>query len=126
MTDSEWLEIEAAYIAGEGTYKALSDRFDVSFATLQRRARKYHWYENREKTNREATAKLVERIAEDKAEELFDSLKEVSELIKLCDSKLAVAEAKSWEAVASLKLKAIAMVVELQSKATQSTDDGWD
>lgn len=94
MAKTNWEKIKQEYITDNGaTYKSLSKKYDVSFATLQEKARLEKWKDKRKKlqektiekisdTTAEAIAKDYENICE-KAREELNALMELNTQIRL-------------------------------------------
>lgn len=64
-----WRKIKAEYIAGGISQRALSEKYDVPFGTLQRRALKEKWNTKR----KAAEAKAIEKVSQKTAEKVADN-----------------------------------------------------
>ena len=65
---SEWNKIRRDYIAGKGSYRELSQKYDVPLKTLAMRAKAEGWPELRKQSCHKAATKTVEAVAEAKAD----------------------------------------------------------
>lgn len=67
-----WPAIKREYINGGCTYQSLSDKYGVSFSTLEKRARAEGWRElkaeQRERVEQKTREKTVEKIAESESD----------------------------------------------------------
>lgn len=66
MTNNDWNAIKTEYITTTISYRKLSEKHNVSFSTLQQRARKEKWAEAKRKHNDKVVMKSVQK-AETKA-----------------------------------------------------------
>src|SRR5437588_11904148 len=57
-----WTEIRDCYIRGEGSLRALADRFELNVGTVERRASKEGWADLRRRRESAALATLVPTI----------------------------------------------------------------
>ena len=64
-----WRKIKAEYIAGGISQRALAEKYGISQATVERRAKKEKWTAKR----RQAEGKSIERVTEKKAEAVADN-----------------------------------------------------
>lgn len=64
-----WRKIKAEYIAGGISQRALAEKYGISQATVERRAKKEKWTAKR----RQAEGKSIERVTEKKAEVVADN-----------------------------------------------------
>ena len=64
-----WRKIKAEYIAGGISQRALAEKYGISLATVERRAKKEKWTTKR----REAEGKSIEKVTEKKAEAVADN-----------------------------------------------------
>lgn len=130
-THAEWEIIETAYINGEGSYKALSVKFNVPLTTLNKRASSGQWVAKRLETGDRINSKVIDKIVEiestKRVDDLFNAIAEIDWLIAQAEEKMQDAGAsKAFAANASVLLKAIAMRQELTPKPVEFDDDGWD
>lgn len=73
----DWKKIKAEYVRGV-SYRRLSEKYGVSFSSIQKRGASEKWTDLRKKAGRKADEKLVESIAsqEHKRVEMFNSITE--------------------------------------------------
>ena len=64
-----WRKIKAEYIAGGISQRALAEKYNVPFGTLQKQARLKKWGDARKK----AEAKAVEKVSEKTADQVSDN-----------------------------------------------------
>lgn len=64
-----WRRIKAEYVAGGISQRALAEKYGISQATVERRAKKEKWTTKR----REAEGKSIEKVAEKTAEIVADN-----------------------------------------------------
>ena len=64
-----WRKIKAEYIAGGISQRAIAEKYGISQATVERRAKKEKWTAKR----RQAEGKSIERVTEKKAEAVADN-----------------------------------------------------
>ena len=60
----DWLRIRSDYINGGGSYRALAEKYGVSFSALEKRARSESWRERRMKQCDKVETKLRQKTAE--------------------------------------------------------------
>lgn len=65
---TNWTIIKNEYVNGGCTYQSLSDKYGVSFSTLEKRARAEDWRELKAKQSESVEQKLREKTAEKIAE----------------------------------------------------------
>ena len=64
-----WRKIKAEYIAGGISQRAIAEKYGISQATVERRAKKEKWTAKR----RQAEGKSIEKVTEKKAEAVADN-----------------------------------------------------
>lgn len=68
----DWLKIRNDYINGGGSYRKLAEKYGVSFSTLQTRAKRESWKEEKtiqcDKVAAELRQKTAERIVDSESE----------------------------------------------------------
>lgn len=64
-----WRKIKAEYLAGGISQRALAEKYGISQATVERRAKKEKWTAKR----REAEGKSIEKVTEKTADEVADN-----------------------------------------------------
>ena len=67
-----WKRIKAEYAAGGISLRELSDKYGVSFSTIQKRSMEEKWGNLRKKSRRRAEEKLVDSLAEKEAKRAID------------------------------------------------------
>jgi HD superfamily phosphohydrolase len=70
----DWEQIRAEYVAGGTSYRKLCEKYDISFGTLQDRARKEKWFENKKKMHEKTMNKTIQKIASRKASRIIKEL----------------------------------------------------
>ena len=60
----DWNAIKAEYIGGGISYRALADKYKVSFGTLRGHAEKENWAQEREKAKQKVSTKAAQKTAE--------------------------------------------------------------
>jgi uncharacterized protein YjcR len=68
----KWKRIKAEYAAGGISLRELSDKYGVSFSTIQKRSMEEKWGNLRKKSRRRAEEKLVDSLAEKEAKRAID------------------------------------------------------
>ena len=68
-----WKKIKAEYLAGDISYRKLADKYGVSIDTLERRAKREEWVNERKETYGKITAKARQKIVEKTAETMADN-----------------------------------------------------
>lgn len=68
----KWKRIKAEYAAGGISLRELSDKYGVSFSTIQKRSMEEKWGNLRKKSRRRAEEKLVDSLAEKEAKRATD------------------------------------------------------
>lgn len=64
----DWLKLKNEYINGNISYRKLAEKYDVSFNTLQKKARKEKWFAKRKEQHDKITTKTRQKTAEKIAE----------------------------------------------------------
>lgn len=67
-----WKRIKAEYAAGGISLRELSDKYGVSFSTIQKRSMEEKWGNLRKKSRRRAEEMLVDSLAEKEAKRAID------------------------------------------------------
>lgn len=80
MGKPNWIAIRNEYINGNISYRKLAEKHNVSFNTLQERARKENWFEKK-KTQHD---KITERTRQKTAEKLAD--REAKRLLRISNA----------------------------------------
>ena len=93
----DWNCIKAEYITGGTSYRKLAEKYDVSFTTLQRVAKKEKWTELRRQAADKAETKIVETVSKREAktavkivsvaDKLLSKLSETIDQMDVIDSK---------------------------------------
>jgi transposase len=60
---ADWKKIKKEYIAGGVSYKALAEKYGVSFSTIQKIGAKERWSDLRKKSSKKAEEKVVEAVS---------------------------------------------------------------
>lgn len=83
---TNWAKIKNEYINGGCTYQSLSDKYKVSFSTLEKRARCENWRELKAKQSE----KIEEKTREKTAEKIADTESDVAAIMSRIRLKLTV------------------------------------
>lgn len=59
---ADWKKIKKEYIAGNCSYKDLSEKYNVSFSTLEKHARREKWRDLRRKASEKTANDVAERV----------------------------------------------------------------
>ncbi len=59
----DWKKIKAEYIAGGTSYRKLAEKYEVSFTTLQRKAKEERWLELRRQKEEKTMTKIVDFVS---------------------------------------------------------------
>ena len=59
---ADWKKIKKEYIAGGVSYKALAEKYNVSFSSLEKMARREKWRELRRKASEKTANDVVEAV----------------------------------------------------------------
>lgn len=68
-TNPDWNRIKAEYVAGGISQRELADKYGIPFGTMQKRARKGKWTEERT----QAGEKVVEKVIQETAKKTADN-----------------------------------------------------
>lgn len=77
---ADWKKIKAEYLRTQKSYRELSEKYGVSFSTLQKIGAEEKWTDLRKKSRRKAEEKLVESVAEAEAKKA-DKIQTVADLL---------------------------------------------
>ena len=70
MPNVDWDKIRAEYLQGGTSYRKLSEKYGVSFSTLEKRARAEKWPEQRAEVGEKAAAKARQKIVSRRARDI--------------------------------------------------------
>lgn len=74
----DWIKIRNDYINGNISYRDLAEKHNVSFSTLQERARREKWFEKKKQQHDRINEKLIQKTAEKLAEKEANRLLRIS------------------------------------------------
>ena len=119
-----WEKIRLAYEAGEGSYRELAARFNVSFGTLQDVAKRESWVKGYDKTHdkikEQTRVKLAEEKATIKAKGIAADLQVLDSAIATLALSATTVEPKSQEGA----YNAIANLIKIKNQiAPPSAED---
>ena len=82
----DWNKIKAEYIAGGTSYRGLAKKYNVSFTTLTRTAKRENWIQLRQQAEDRVTTRIVDVVSKKEAERAT-SIVEVADklLVKILD-----------------------------------------
>lgn len=75
----DWIKIRNDYINGHISYRKLAEKHNVSFNTLQQKAREQKWFEKKKEQHEKINEKLLQKTAEKLAEKEADRLLRISD-----------------------------------------------
>ena len=75
---NNWIKIRNDYINGHISYRKLAEKHNVSFSTLQQKAREEKWFEKRKEQHEKINEKLIQKTAEKLAEKEANRLLRIS------------------------------------------------
>ena len=82
----DWKRIKAEYIAGGTSLRELSEKYGVSFSTIQKKSMEEKWSNLRKKSRRKEEEKIIDSVSSKEAKKAVDKLERVSDLTdKLLD-----------------------------------------
>ena len=77
----DWRQIKAAYIAGGVSLRELSEKYGVSFSTIQKKSMEEKWGDLRKKGRRKAEEKIIEAVSSREAKKAVDIVDVADRLI---------------------------------------------
>ena len=135
-----WQKIKAEYIAGGTSLRKLSEKYGVSFSTIQKKSMEEKWGELRKKSGRKAEEKIIEAVSSkeaDKATNIIDVAdKLISKICEMLDADVTNAqsiksltsalkdlkEIKGYKSEADMREQE-ARIAKLQKEAQEETQD---
>lgn len=134
----DWKRIKAEYIAGGISLRKLSEKYEVSFSTIQKKSMEEKWGELRKKSGRKAEEKIVESVSSkeakkavniiDVADKLLGKIEELAEIVGDADSiKKLTSAIKDLKDIKGIKSEADireqeARIAKLQKEAEKEAD----
>lgn len=83
-----WQKIKAEYIAGGTSLRKLSEKYGVSFSTIQKKSMEEKWGDLRKKSRRKTEEKIIDSVSDKEAKNAVDKLSRVSDLTDKLLNKL--------------------------------------
>ena len=81
-----WQKIKAEYIAGGTSLRKLSDKYGVSFSTIQKKSMEEKWGDLRKKSGRKTEEKIIEAVSSQEADKATNIIDVADKLIgKICE-----------------------------------------
>lgn len=77
-----WIEIKAEYIAGGISLQKLSEKYGVSFSTIQKKSMEEKWSELRKKSRRKEEEKIVDSVSSKNAKKAVDIIDVADKLLE--------------------------------------------
>ena len=78
---NDWKKIKAEYIRDESaSYRSLSEKYGVSFSSIQKKAASEKWTDLRKKSCSKAAEKIVESVAEKQAKRV-DKIQTIADML---------------------------------------------
>jgi hypothetical protein len=81
----DWKRIKAEYVAGGISLRKLSDKYGVSFSTIQKKSMEEKWGELRKKSGRKSEEKIIDAVSSKEAKK---AVKKLSRVVDLTDKLL--------------------------------------
>ena len=100
----DWKEIKAEYATGDISYRELAKKYDVSFSTLSKVARREGWSKLRKKACEKEDAKIASVIGKQNAKRAIKIIKVADRLLdKICEQidAMPVIDAQSLKQLTS-------------------------
>ena len=81
-----WQKIKAEYVAGGVSLRKLSEKYEVSFSTIQKKSMEEKWGELRKKSGRKTEEKIIEVVSSKEADKATNIIDVADKLIgKICE-----------------------------------------
>ena len=81
-----WQKIKAEYVAGGVSLRKLSEKYGVSFSTIQKKSMEEKWGDLRKKSGRKTEEKIIEAVSSKEADKATNIIDVADKLIvKICD-----------------------------------------
>lgn len=119
---TNWKKIKNEYVNGGCTYQSLSDKYGVSFSTLEKRARCENWRELKAKQSE----KIEEKTREKTAEKIADTESEVAASMSRIRNKLTILIEKAvdrMEEVDTNELRKLVQCFKNMNEAQSGTEE---
>lgn len=86
----DWRRIKADYIAGRGSLRELSEKYGVSFSTIQKKSMEEKWSVLRKKGRRKAEEKIIEAVVSKEVKKAIDIVDVADKLLRKITEVLEV------------------------------------
>ncbi len=93
---TNWQKLKSDFISGK-TLSVIAKENDIPFDTVKSRHRSESWSKARNEFKRKTSENLTNKLAENKATEVFDEIENIKALIKQAEKQLPNAEVLSQE-----------------------------
>ena len=113
---TNWQKLKSEFILGK-TLSVIAKENDISFDTVKSRHRSENWSKARNEYKRKTSEKLTNKLAENKANEIFDEIENIKVLIKETEKELSKVEAGSKEGL----LRSIGELYKILGTYTKKT-----
>ena len=114
--EQKWKKIRAEYIKdSKSTYKSIAEKYNISFHTLAKRATREKWNGARQQIGEKQAKKTAEKIAEGRADKLFELIDNALGLIKISVDNLEPSDTKGLRLLVSA-LKDISLMLDIKSE----------
>lgn len=116
---ADWLKIRNEYISGNISYRKLAEKHEVSFATLQSRAKKEHWAEERDRQHDKIKTEVGQQTA---AVIVKKEVDRISRILSTADLLLARVEEAAGQLdthIVTNRVKTKKVTYNSKSKATK-------
>ena len=81
-----WQKIKAEYVAGGVSLRKLSEKYGVSFSTIQKKSMEEKWGDLRKKSGRKTEEKIIEAVSSKEADKATNIIDVADKLIgKICE-----------------------------------------
>jgi len=125
-SDKKWREVEAAYLNGEGSLRAIAEKYGVSSAVIMKRSVSEKWVEKKQQINSTIKTEVAKEIAKGGVIKEFDAIAKIDRLIERMDTAMDDKNfAHKLGEFASVTHKLIISRNELTPKAIATDDDEW-
>lgn len=102
---NDWIKIRNDYINGHISYRKLAEKHNVSFNTLQQKAREEKWFEKRKEQHDKIAEKTIQKTAEKLAEKEANRLLRISNAADKLLEKIELATEQLDQFIVTNKLK---------------------
>ena len=113
---TNWQKLKSEFISGK-TLSKIAKENNISFDTVKSRHRSESWSKARKEFQRKTSENLTNKLAQNKANEIFDEIENIKVLIKETEKELSKVEAGSKEGL----LRSIGELYKILGTYTKKT-----